>query len=62
MFQLIILALFQFFTFTHQSANTTVGGSGWGNGDMAVVGGSGWGNGDMAVVGGSGWGNGDIIA
>jgi hypothetical protein len=62
MFQLLTIALFQFFTLNQQpdASSSAVGGSGWGNNDATTVGGSGWGNNDATTVGGSGWGNNDI--
>jgi hypothetical protein len=50
MFQLVTIALFQFFTLNQQpdASASTVGGSGWGNNDTSAVGGSGWGNNDTA--------------
>jgi hypothetical protein len=42
MFELITIALFQFFAVTAQPTNAQVGGSGWGS--DAQVGGSGWGS------------------
>jgi len=55
MFELITIALFQFFAATTQPTDAQVGGSGWGS-DVQQVGGSGWGS-DAKQVGGSGWGS-----
>ena len=43
MFELLTIALFQFFAVTAQPTDAQVGGSGWGS-DTQKVGGSGWGS------------------
>lgn len=49
MFELITIALFQFFAVTAQPTDAQIGGGGWGGGDAQQIGGGGWGGGDIVA-------------